>query len=25
LHVGDIVQITYGMSIPVDGLVISGS
>lgn len=25
LHVGDIVQITYGMSIPVDGLVITGS
>ena len=25
LHVGDVVQITYGMSIPVDGLVLTGS
>jgi Ca2+ transporting ATPase len=25
LHVGDIIQITYGMAIPVDGLVITGS
>lgn len=25
LHVGDVVQITYGMQIPVDGLVLTGS
>jgi len=25
LHVGDVVQITYGMAIPVDGLVLTGS
>ena len=25
LHVGDIVQITYGMAIPVDGMVLTGS
>jgi len=25
LHVGDVVQITYGMQIPVDGLILTGS